>query len=168
MFQVDDERVWVVRVFGKNAKELSMSEFGRIVVGVDGSEGSIRALRWALGEARLRGAAVDVIHSWHVPYYPDISGTVGAPIGALADGARELLANVVAAVAEEAAGIDLTSHVDEAPGAMALIEASKQADLLVVGRRGHGGFISLVMGSVATEVSSHSECVVVIVGPARA
>jgi nucleotide-binding universal stress UspA family protein len=142
-----------------------VSEFGKIVVGVDGSEGSIRALRWALTEARLRSVAVEVIHCWHVPYYPDVSGTIGSPIGDLVSSARDLLARVMDEVADDVGSIAVSSRVDEASGASSLIEASKAADLLVVGRRGHGGFMSLLMGSVATQVAIHSECVVAIVGP---
>jgi nucleotide-binding universal stress UspA family protein len=144
---------------------MAVNEYGKIVVGVDGSEGSRRALRWAVDEARLRSASVEVIHSWHVPYYPDVTGSIGSPVGALAASAEELLTGMLTDVASEAADIKVTSRTEVAQGAAALIEASKTADLLVVGRRGHGGFVSLVMGSVAAQVSSHAECVVVIVGP---
>ena len=56
-----------------------MVEARMIVVGVDGTEGSLHALRWALGEARLRNEAVEVIHSWHVPYYTDVTGMAADP-----------------------------------------------------------------------------------------
>ena len=60
-----------------------MIEDRTILVGVDGSEGSLQALRWALGEARLRNDAVDVIHSWHVPYYSDVTGMSPSPGGVM-------------------------------------------------------------------------------------
>lgn len=135
----------------------------KIVVGVDGSERSVHALRWALDEARLRDDAVDVIHCWHVAYAPDVSGMMPYPGDMLRGAAQSVLAGVMSRVADEAKGLTVTSHVEECSGAAALIDASKDADLLVVGRRGHGGFVSLVMGSVAQQVASHARCPVVII-----
>jgi nucleotide-binding universal stress UspA family protein len=130
---------------------------------VDGSEGSVHALRWALNEARLRHDTVDVIHGWHVPYVSDTAGMIPYPGELLQESAESVLADVLAAVASDAEGVTVTSHIEQGTGAPILIEASKHADLLVVGRRGHGGFVSLVMGSVAQHVAAHACCPVVIV-----
>jgi nucleotide-binding universal stress UspA family protein len=142
-----------------------MNRTGKIVVGVDGSESSMQALRWALAEAQLRSAAVDVIHCWHVTYYGDMSGTMPYPEDVFASAARDVLDGALKAVANEAKTVTVMGHLKLGAAAPAMILAGESADLLVVGRRGHGGFLSLVMGSVATQVSSHAACPVVIVAP---
>jgi len=141
-----------------------MNETKKIVVGVDGSEGALRALRWALGEARRRNDTVEVVHIWHVPYYVDITGMTPYPGPLLEESATVVLANVLAAVAEDARGVSVTSRIEQGSAAPTLIAASKNADLLVVGRRGHGGFLGLMLGSVAEQVAGHAACPVVIVG----
>ncbi|MEI7547819.1 MAG: universal stress protein, partial [Actinomycetota bacterium] len=67
--------------------------------------------------------------------------------------------------AAEAAGITVTTRIEQGAGASPIIEASRNADLVVIGRRGHGGFLTLVMGSVAQQVAAHAHCPVVVVGP---
>ena len=137
----------------------------KIVVGVDGSACATHALRWALKEARLRGDAVEAIHIWHISSVVDISGMVPDSFDTLHECAQEVLAAVIAEVQAEAEGVELTSRIVQGAGAATLIEASADADLLVVGRRGHGGFLSLVMGSVAAQVAGHAHCPVVVVAP---
>jgi nucleotide-binding universal stress UspA family protein len=141
-----------------------MSGPKRILVGVDGSDGSMRALRWALAEAGRRGDSVEVVHCWHVPYYGDMSGMAPYPVEVMDESAKALLASVLSSVADDARGVELSGRTVSGNAATALIDASAGADLLVVGRRGHGGFLTLVMGSVAQQVASHAHCPVVIVG----
>ena len=143
----------------------TMNATRKIVVGVDGSENSLRALKWALAEARLRGDRVEVLHGWHFPYVADPTGVGAYPTDAFAESAELVLREAMAACATEAKGVDVTTTAVQSGGANFLVEASQEADLLVVGRRGHGGFISLVMGSVAHQVVSHAHCPVVVVGP---
>jgi nucleotide-binding universal stress UspA family protein len=81
--------------------------------------------------------------------------------------AHEILDGVMAEVAAETEGLTVTSHVELGPAAQVLIDASTKADLLVVGRRGHGGFLGLVLGSVAQQVSGHASCAVVIIPTAE-
>lgn len=144
---------------------------GRIVVGVDGSSGSIEALRWAAEEARVRGTSVRAVYAWTYPTY------LGAPmetIGPLPD--REELVREGERVLDEALqaafsgglGIELTREVVEDPAARALVRASHDADLLVVGSRGHGGFRELLLGSVSHQCVLHASCPVVIIPHARA
>jgi nucleotide-binding universal stress UspA family protein len=141
----------------------------RIVVGVDHSEGSRRALEWALDEARLRGARVEVVHAWSFPYLPT-GPFVSAPL--LSAEQLEADARVVldASIAEvDVAGLAEPVEpvlVCDGP-ANALLERSKGADLLVVGSRGRGGFTGLLLGSVSQAVSQHAPCPVVIVPRAR-
>jgi nucleotide-binding universal stress UspA family protein len=151
---------------------------GEIVVGVDGSVASEAALAWALEEARLRGAKLRVIHAYQVPAlaYGDIG--MGAP-GAAAQAALAEDVERVRSTAEgqakslvEAslrhAGVDAVSDVEievdalEGPAAQVLIQAGRGADLLVVGSRGHGGFVGLLLGSVSQQCAQHPPCPVLI------
>jgi len=140
---------------------------GVIVVGVDGSEGSRTALRWAINEARLRGATVSAVAAWQFPTYAYTGVAVAPPTVEMEQAAREALAEAVrdevAAVAGEASDVEITEVVLEGPSAATLIEASRGADLLVVGSRGYGGFRGLLLGSVSHQVSSHAHCPVVVV-----
>ena len=138
----------------------------KILVGIDGSDNSLRALRWALAEARMRGDAVELVHSWHFPYVADPTGMVPYPGTALEECGQAIVADALKAVATEAEGIAISTRIEQGAGASPLIEASRGADLLVIGRRGHGGFLTLVMGSVAQQVAAHAHCPVVVVGPA--
>lgn len=140
-----------------------MNKARTILVGVDGSEGSINAVRWALREARLRNDTVEVIHSWHVPTYGYVMGAIPYPIDVMQDSASAVISAVLEAVTDDICDLTIASRVDLGQAAPTLIDASKNADLLVVGRRGHGGFVSLVMGSVAQQVAAHAHCPVVIV-----
>ena len=135
----------------------------KILVGIDGSEGSLQALRWALAEARRRHDAVQVLHCWHVPYYGDMTGMMAYPGTILQEAGATVLAEALAAVHDEAQGVSVTTRVEQGSAAQVLIEASKNADLIVVGRRGHGGFVGLLIGSVAAQVAGHASCPVVIV-----
>ncbi|MDO8389753.1 MAG: universal stress protein [Actinomycetota bacterium] len=142
-----------------------MNGHKKILVGVDGSENSLRALRWALAEARVRGDAVELLHTWHFPYMADPTGMVPYPTTALEESGEAILAEALKAVEADTHGITITTCVVQGAGSAPLIEASSEADLLVIGRRGHGGFLTLVMGSVAQQVAAHAHCPVVVVGP---
>ena len=132
-----------------------------IVVGIDGSASSRNALRWAKDEARMRGASLRLIHSWELP---TISGAIepNVPRASLTERAERVLSEATEAV-PGCAELDITSEIAASLPARALIEASNDADLVVVGSRGVGGFKGLLLGSVAQQVSHHSECPVVIV-----
>lgn len=141
----------------------------RIVVGVDGSEGARRALEWAVEEAKLRGARLEVIHAWHYPYVPT------GPFAPTALPALEAF-EIDARAELDRAAEGLETHGLEVPveqalvcdgAAHALIDASKGADLLVVGSRGRGGFAGLLLGSVSQAVAEHALCPVVIIPPNR-
>jgi nucleotide-binding universal stress UspA family protein len=144
----------------------------RIVVGVDGSDGAAEALRWALGEARLRGADVRVVHAWSVPLVLSIPSAdafgVPEPAGSM-DQVRTALqkeaGNVLKASLEgiEADDVRIESAVVEGKAAQVLIEAARNAHLLVVGTRGLGGFTGLLLGSVSQQCTHHAPCPVVVV-----
>lgn len=141
-----------------------------IVVGVDGSEGSTRALRFALEEARARDAHLRVVSAWHVPpmLYGSGWGMVAVPPdkSEFEDTARTALEKCLDTVGAEANGVSVTRVVREGQAADVLCEEATGADLLVVGSRGLGGFSGLLLGSVSQQCAHHTRCPVVIVPPA--
>jgi nucleotide-binding universal stress UspA family protein len=135
---------------------------GVIVVGVDGSESSIDALRWAANQARLTGASLEVVTTWE---YPTSLGWAPAwPPGWDPGGeATTALAKVVQNVLGTHQDIEVRQQVLEGHPAVALLNAAEHADLLVVGSRGHGAFSGMLLGSVSEHCSTHSPCPVVII-----
>lgn len=137
----------------------------RIVVGVDGSETARAALHWALDEARLRSAAVDVVHAWQMPYvssfpYP----MVDVLSGEFEREARQVLDRMVGGA--DTSGVPAVEPLLVCDGAArALLDTAKGAELLVVGSRGRGGFTGLLLGSVSQHVVHHASCPVVVVPP---
>lgn len=135
----------------------------RIVVGVDGSPGSTAALRWAVGEATLRGATIEAVQAFHIPY---ASGSTIAPLALdpaeFRASAEATLAKAVAEV-DPGASVTVTQHAVEGPASLVLVEASAGAALLVVGARGHGGLTGMLLGSVSRQVSEHATVPVVVV-----
>jgi len=142
----------------------------RIVVGVDGSESSIAALRWALEEAQLRGDSIEVISAWTYPIVA-VPGAV-VPLEPLADQGADALAHLQHAIdtcGADRSGLTVNPIVQEGDAARVLLEAAKDADLLVVGARGHGAIAGFLLGSVTQHVTRHAPCpVAVIPSPARA
>lgn len=141
-----------------------------IVVGFDGSENSHNALTWALDEAKLRGGQVRLITAWSKPplaWFPAVLETAAGEIAA--EDSPEQIAQTLQADALKTAedeGVAATGQVvhSDSP-ASALMDAAKDADLVVVGSRGHGGFPGLHVGSVATQIITHAPCPVLIVRP---
>ena len=141
---------------------------GRLVVGVDGSPTATLAVRWAAREANLRGASLELVSAWEVPVTGIGFGYGFAPVPeemlkGLAKAAEELLAQAAAQAREVDPDLNITTHVAEGPAAPALIEASRDSDMLVVGSRGKGGFRELLLGSVSAQCAHHADCPVVIV-----
>ena len=133
----------------------------RIVVGVDGSDPSKEALAWAIDYATLTGASIEAVMAWS---YPATYGVSAIPSNwnPAAD-ARDELANTVALVARGKTSPTITQRVCEGNPARTLLDESKDAALLVVGSRGHGGFVGLLLGSVSANCAEHAECPVLVV-----
>jgi nucleotide-binding universal stress UspA family protein len=142
-----------------------------IVVGVDGSQGSERALAWAAAEARLRGAQLNVVMAWQWPtaLYAGAgwAGVDGEVVEDMRIDAETRLQRICLEAEKTLAGLDVVRTAIESTPAHALVEASAGAELLVVGTRGHGGFAGLLLGSVSQQCAHHSVCPVVIIPPAR-
>ncbi len=136
---------------------------GVIIVGVDGSPGSLEALRFAIEEARIRGDEVRAVIAWHVPAAAYDSGLIPVPVDPedYRKIAEETLARSLAEV--EAGDVTVTPLTREGQAADVLVAESKDADLLVVGSRGLGGFKGLLLGSVSQQCAHHAACPVAIV-----
>ena len=137
----------------------------RIVAGVDGSPPSIAALRWAVHQAELTGGTIDAVIAWE---FPVVGSSFGwAPTAPLDDtDYSELAAEALsAAVAEVSPPPKVSVHqvVVQGNAAQVLLNAAKDADVLVVGNRGHGGFADALIGSVSVRCLHHATCPVVIV-----
>lgn len=139
---------------------------GRILVGVDGSEGSLRALRWALEEAAIRHAVVVAATVWESPYDYLLGGASHyAPLheGELVEAARDTLSKAIAAVQPEHPDVRIEPLVVEGDPAETLCQQAEHADLLVVGSRGRGAFGELLLGSVSSKCAHHCHRPVLIV-----
>lgn len=147
------------------AAEHGAEQEHRIVVGVDGSAAAKAALGWAIRQARLTGAVVEAITAWEFP------AAYGYPAPVVDVDWEELATKVVTdAIAEVTGGAedaDIRYMVVHGNAARVLVDASAGADLLVVGSRGHGGFVEALLGSVGQHAVHYAACpVVVIRGPA--
>jgi nucleotide-binding universal stress UspA family protein len=136
----------------------------KIVVGIDGSEQSKDALRFAVEEAEVHGARVLAVHAWMVPIPPVEPELVAPPIDypALVKELQEAAERLLDGVVDEVLGKGNVVRVDrvavEGPAPSALLDAAADADLIVVGSRGHGGFAKLLLGSVSEQVARHAPC----------
>ena len=135
----------------------------RIVIGVDGSEGSRRALRWAAEEAALRSATLEVIHTYE-PVQNVTSLASAAQAETLYRAAGEAARELVDSMIVDVEGVEVQGHaVQSLNPAETLVERSKGAEMLVVSSRGLGSFKSLLLGSVSQQCAHHATCPVVII-----
>lgn len=137
-----------------------------IVVGVDGSECSRSALKFALEEARVRQAKLRIVVVWHVPLAAYGGGWAPPPPNLAEDveaAAKEVLEEALGLAKAESSSVEIESVVREGQSAQVLLEEAKEAELLVIGSRGRGGFRELMLGSVSQQCAHHARCPVVIV-----
>jgi nucleotide-binding universal stress UspA family protein len=142
----------------------------RFVVGVDGSEESRAALRWAADQAVAHGARLEVVCAWDLPFSGLATSYSPEPAG-LPD-AREVARraeNALDQTLQEVLGrdtpLDIERVVEAGDPAAVLVRRSEGADLLVVGSRGHGGFDRLAIGSVSEKCVRHATCSVIVIRP---
>jgi len=138
---------------------------GTIVVGVDGSENAREALAWAIREAAAHGDRLRVVTTWHLPAVVYGAPGLAMPDTPTLEGLEAAARDIAEAAAAEAraGGVEADAVVREAQAADALIDLAADADLLVVGSRGHGGFTGLLLGSVSAQCAHHAPCPVMIV-----
>ncbi|MET8764273.1 universal stress protein [Lentzea sp. NPDC004782] len=135
-----------------------------VVVGVDGSPAARAALRWAVEDAGRRGCRVDAVWAWH----PDYGGMIGPlpaeVVQAMSPQALEAAARkALDAAVEGFEGADIRPVLVEGDARDVLVKASEEAELLVVGNRGHGTLVGAILGSVSAHCVHHASCPVVVV-----
>ena len=142
-----------------------MSGWKTIVVGVDGSPGSRKALVWAAAEAADHGSELVVVNVWEHTLLPP-AGSVSVSEHYVPDPSQRTAEDLLQVIKEELGDdppVLVRPHVKQGRPAKVLIEESAGADLLVVGNRGHGGFAGLVIGSVSQHVAAYAKCPVTVV-----
>ncbi|WP_035805724.1 universal stress protein [Kitasatospora mediocidica] len=136
-----------------------------VIVGIDGTDASHDAVGWAAEEARLRGVPLHVVHAW-------LGETLNAPAGQVTRQTRDAGEEALGAAREQARmhspGLEVTTELLDDYAREALFAASEEADLLVLGARGSGGFSRLLVGSTSLHLSVHALCPVVVVHPREA
>jgi nucleotide-binding universal stress UspA family protein len=134
---------------------------GKIVVGCDGSPSSAGALEWAARQAQLTGSTLEVIMTWQWP--PSLGWSLPVPddFDPEAD-VRQVLEDAVAPVRERHPAVPIETTVENGHPAPVLVEASKGADVLVVGSRGHGEFAGMLIGSVSEYCTTRAHCPVLV------
>lgn len=137
----------------------------RIVVGIDGSDSSKAALRWAIRQAKLTGGSLDAVTAWR---YPSTYGWAGGDGAVDFEGdAKATLTEALNEVSGLEPGVPVRPLVTEGNPAEELLRAAKGADLLVLGSRGHGGFTSVMLGSVSLSCVMHADCPVLVLRDGR-
>ncbi|WP_257003634.1 universal stress protein [Streptomyces sp. SA15] len=135
---------------------------GRVLVGLDDTANSWLAADWAAGEAELRGGMLRVVHAVH--------GITEAELELVSQGADQQVLDAAAGVLDDARarlasahpGLRIETVLARDHPAEALLTAAEDADMLVVGTRGRGGFAGLLLGSVSLKVAAHAACPVVV------
>jgi nucleotide-binding universal stress UspA family protein len=140
----------------------------RIVVGVDGSENAKTALRWAIGQARLTGAALEAVTAWQDPAMSGFSYGWSPMLfdgDSIATLTEKTLDETVAEVTghDDGRPVPITTRVVQGHPVQVLLNAAAGARLLVLGSRGHGTFAGILLGSVSQHCVQHAPCPVVIV-----
>jgi len=136
-------------------------ETRRIVVGVDGSEPSLAALEWAARQAELTGSGIEAVTSWHWP------NSFGGPLPLIPDynpeaEATKVVDSAVGKLREKHTKLPVQTLVAQGGAAQVLVEASKGAELLVVGSRGFGELAGMLLGSVSEYCVAHAHCPVLV------
>ncbi|AYN38109.1 universal stress protein [Streptomyces dangxiongensis] len=138
----------------------------KVVVGVDGSQCSYEALRWAVRYAGVIGGTVDAVAVWELPGLYGWSGPA-VDMDVDEDETRQQMRKELTEVLGADAAGSVRAHVVHGNPADVLLRAAQGAEALVVGSRGRGGFARALLGSVSQHVSQHAGCPVVIVRSAE-
>jgi nucleotide-binding universal stress UspA family protein len=139
---------------------------GRVVVGVDGSESSAAALRWAADYAQATGSTLRAVLAWHYPTaagVPPVGVTPANVESEVERGRAEMIEKAIATALGDQPAIAIERKVAYGHPVQVLIDESADADLLVLGHRGHGGFSGMMLGSVSAQCVNHAHCPVTVV-----
>jgi nucleotide-binding universal stress UspA family protein len=141
-------------------EDVTATQPGRIVVGVDDSASARRALRWAADEPALRGVPLDVVRAWQVRY-----AVAGYPVevDAMEATARAGLDRALAAFGVDGLPGPVAGRLVQGSAGPAILDAAHGADLVVLGTRGHGAVTGALLGSVTHHVTQHASGPVVVV-----
>ncbi|MFC4059257.1 universal stress protein [Planomonospora corallina] len=135
-----------------------------ILVGVDGSRAGLDAVGWAVREAELRKTGLRIVHVMPAWAYEMAEDAPHAGVGTwMRNGAAEMLEQGVERARQEDRPVEVESRILPGDPRLALIEAAEEAELLVVGSHGLGGFRGMLLGSVALGVAGHTACPVAVV-----
>jgi nucleotide-binding universal stress UspA family protein len=134
-----------------------------IVVGVDGSPESVGALAWAARYGKACGAQIRALLAWHYPSAVGPAPPGVAPKSITSEVRAEMSEHLTQAIAEGAPDAQVEPQIGYGHPAQVLVDASREADLLVVGSRGHGAFTGMLVGSVSLHCVHHAFCPVVVV-----
>ncbi|GAA2773139.1 universal stress protein [Saccharopolyspora taberi] len=132
-----------------------------VVAGIDGSEESVSALRWAAEYVERVGGILHAVTIWHQPV--QFGYRLPTPDTELERRARQSLDSTVEAVRGEFPGVDIRPRLVRGQVIDEFVGMSEQADLLVLGNKGHGAFTGMMVGSVALKLVHHAKCPVVVV-----
>ena len=134
----------------------------QIVVGIDGSDSSKNALQWAARLAPSLGATIHAVVAWE---YPIVFGLEGGMPGSWRpdETAKEILNHTLNAVFGNERPAGLKGSISQGHPTFVLLDASKGAEMLIVGSRGLGGFAGLLLGSVSSACAEHAKCPVLVV-----
>ncbi len=133
----------------------------KIIVGVDGSDASVEALRQGQRIALALNAPLEAWGCWEMPL--GYEGYLAMGVDGFAHDAEERLDKAVVEAFGTEKPRNVSSRLVQRPPRAGLVEGSKHASLLVVGRRGHGGFGGLLLGSVSSACVAHAHCPVLVV-----
>ena len=134
---------------------------GRIVVGIDGSASSAAVLAWAMRQAEMTGASIEAVTTWEWPTSYGWSFPFPAEYDPSVD-AQKMLSEVLTKATATHPNVSVHSTVVEGHPAPVLVAASRGADLLVVGSRGHGEFAGMLIGSVSEHCVTNAHCPVLV------
>ncbi|TFB90185.1 universal stress protein [Cryobacterium algoricola] len=136
---------------------------GPVVVGFDNDLAGTEALDWAAGEAVRLGRGLRIVHSWSIPMTIAIDLGAVVPVDALREANAEVLATAAQRVRDGHPGLDVVEVLDTGPAALVLVDASREAELLVVGTHGRGSVGSLILGSVSHDVLLNLPCPIAVI-----
>ena len=148
--------------------ETIMGHIQELVVGVDGSDEALDAVKWAGARASASGARVRIVCAYAIASYSAAALDGGLAVlddNALRIGAERVIEDAAASIRD--LDVSVTTQVEVGDPSSVLVELSHHADLIVLGSRGGGGFADRLLGSVSSSVPAHARCPVVVVPPHR-